>query len=478
MGREDRRCEVVRLYGVGVPVPEIAEMVGLVSAVRVYEILGEAGHAAGVRYGPRPRVDDAVVIAAFGAHGTIKQAAAAVGISQEKARKILVAAGLVSAAPRRYRRARRLVRAPWGRNQAGVPAVDSAVSQQISAIKATMSKQVSSCTLPAGSRFLTLSDRLRISDLRGRGWSMADIATAIGKNKSTVSRELSNNCVDGEYLPHVADELAARKRRRPRLGKLHSQVNQRLHDFVTAMLADRFSPQQIAGRLLREFPDDESMHISHEAIYQSLFIQGRGNLKVEVKQALRTGRAHRQIPGQRHKQDRFTNPMVMIADRPAEVADRAIPGHWEGDLICGTGNRSAIGTLVERSTRFVMLLHLPDGHTADRVRDAIIAALGHLPEHLARSLTWDQGSEMARHAEISETVQVYFCDPASPWQRGSNENTNGLLRQFFPKGTDLNVHDVNELARVADLLNRRPRATLDFATPAEMFNELLSKSAS
>jgi IS30 family transposase len=226
-----------------------------------------------------------------------------------------------------------------------------------------------------------------------------------------------------------------------------------------------------------DYPDDESMRVSHETIYQALYFQTRGGLKRELQHALRTGRTRRkpQRPAD-ERRHRFVDPMVMISDRPAEVADRAVPGHWEGDLILGGGNRSAIGTLVERTTRYTMLLHLPNGHGAEQVRDALIATVSTLPEHLRGSLTWDQGAEMARHKQFAMVTDmaVYFCDPASPWQRGSNENTNGLLRQYFPKGTDLSVHALEDLEHVAQELNGRPRKTLGWETPAERLRDLLT----
>lgn len=219
------------------------------------------------------------------------------------------------------------------------------------------------------------------------------------------------------------------------------------------------------------------MQISPETIYQALYVQGRGELRRELSRCLRTGRAVRKPqrqPGQRRS--RFVDPMLMISERPAEIEDRAVPGHWEGDLIVGPGHASAIGTLVERSTRFVLLVHLPDNHTGESVRDGLIAAMQSMPQQLRRSLTWDQGTEMARHREfsIATDMPVYFCDPASPWQRGSNENTNGLLRQFFPKGQDLRRFTADNLREVAHLMNTRPRKTLGWETPAERLATLLN----
>jgi transposase, IS30 family len=242
------------------------------------------------------------------------------------------------------------------------------------------------------------------------------------------------------------------------------------------MLEQRWSPQQIARRLKREYPDEPEMWVSHETIYQSLFVQGRGSLRKELHRCLRSGRATRRPRNRRANGAGHIPNMVMISERPAEVEDRAVPGHWEGDLIMGSSNRSAIGTLVERNTRYVELLHLPNGHTAAEVRDAMTAKICQLPEHLRRSVTWDQGTEMSQHVEFTvETgVQIYFCDPHSPWQRGSNENTNGLLRQYFPKGTDLSVHTAEHLDAVAAQLNGRPRQTLDWMKPSEKLAELIA----
>ncbi|PJG49977.1 IS30 family transposase, partial [Bradyrhizobium forestalis] len=259
--------------------------------------------------------------------------------------------------------------------------------------------------------------------------------------------------------------------------------------------ARAWSPEQISRRLRLDFPEDETMRISHEAIYQALYVQGRGALRRELTACLRTGRVLRVPRARTRKQGRpFVSPEIMISQRPAEVADRAVPGHWEGDLIVGLGS-SAIGTLVERTTRFTLLLHLPRmaghgqevrvkngpalaGHGAEAVRDAITRAIVTLPEQLRRSLTWDQGAELAQHArlKIDAGLQVYFCDPHSPWQRGTNENTNGLLRQYFPKGTDLSVHKPDDLEAVALALNTRPRKTLGWKTPAETLDELLRVS--
>jgi IS30 family transposase len=288
-----------------------------------------------------------------------------------------------------------------------------------------------------------------------------------------VSREVLAHSVEGVYLPYQADQAAAAARARPKQSKL--VVNQDLREAVKGGLSRRLSPEQISHRLRRDFPDDESMRVSHETIYQALYFQARGGLKREVAQALRSGRTRRKphrAPDQRTH--RFVDPMIMISDRP-DIEDRAVPGHWEGDLIMGEGNKTAIATLVERATRYTMLVHLPDGHTAEAVRDGLITTISTLPTHLRGSLTWDQGAEMARHKQFSMATDmaVYFCDPASPWQRGTNENTNGLLRQYFPKGTDLSVFGPEDLEHVAQQLNGRPRKTLSWDTPAERLRDLL-----
>ena len=378
---------------------------------------------------------------------------------------------------------------------------------------------------PLSGRYLSFAEREEIALLRATGCGVREIARQLGRSPSTLSRELRRNAATRggrlEYRASTAQWHADQRARRPKPAKL--AVDARLRAYVQDRLSgmvqrpdgsavagprvlwvgrrhgrrkDRrwgkaWSPEQISARLRLDFPDDASMRVSHEAIYQSLYVQGRGALRRELSACLRTGRALR-VPraraGSRGKG--FITQEVMISQRPAEAADRAVPGHWEGDLILGLGS-SAIGTLVERSSRFTMLLHLPPmpeqgprvhngpalaGHGAEAVRDAIARAIVTLPEQLRRSLTWDQGAEMAQHAQlrIQAGLPVYFCDPQSPWQRGSNENTNGLLRQYFPRGTDLARHGAEDLAAVANALNGRPRKTLDWRTPAEALNEYLS----
>ncbi|MCC8250167.1 IS30 family transposase [Saccharothrix sp. NEAU-S10] len=326
-------------------------------------------------------------------------------------------------------------------------------------------------------RFLSQDERLRIADLVRGGAGVRTIARELDRAPSTISRELRRNShsASGHYGPHVAQDRADKRRRRPKPGKLAAAPE--LRRVVQAGLDRRWSPEQIVRRLRRDFPDRPEMHVTHETIYQALYVQGRGELRRELTRALRTGRAmrrpHRQSAA---RQPRMSSNMVMISERPAEVADRAVPGHWEGDLIIGRESKSAIGTLVERATRFTLLVHLPHGRTPDKVRDALVETMRGLPVHLRRSLTWDQGSEMHLHHEftLATDVPVYFCDPRSPWQRGSNENTNGLLRQYFPKATELSPHDREHLTAVAAELNGRPRKTLGWDTPAERFATLLA----
>ncbi|MCX5192709.1 IS30 family transposase [Streptomyces sp. NBC_00249] len=330
---------------------------------------------------------------------------------------------------------------------------------------------------PVSSRYLCEADRIHIADRLREKATIRAIAAELGRSPSTVSREVRRNRHpgSGQYRPHAVQARADARRPRPKPSK--TGRNPELRAAVQAGLDQRWSPEQICQALRRTFPDRPEMHVVHETVYQALYVQGRGELRRELAGALRSGRARRRPQRQANsRQPRFTDPMVMISERPAEAADRAVPGHWEGDLIIGKDGSSAIGTLVERATRYVMLLHLPDGRSAEHVRDALIATVQALPSHLKRSLTWDQGSEMASHRSFTTAtdVPVYFCDPASPWQRGSNENTNGLLRQYFPKGTNLAVHTRDRLDAVAAQLNGRPRKTLDWETPAERLHKLLA----
>jgi IS30 family transposase len=370
------------------------------------------------------------------------------------------------------------------------------------------------------------AEREELALLHAQGHGVREIARRLGRAASTISRELRRNAATRggglEYRATTAQWHADRAAQRSKPAKLvvnpalRRYVQERLEGVIVAPSGERvpgpevawkgrrrgrrqhrrwaraWSPEQIAHRLPLDFPEDPSMRISHEAIYQALYVQGRGALKRELTACLRTGRALR-VPRERTRGrgGSFAEPELLISQRPAEAADRAVPGHWEGDLILGLGS-SSIATLVERTTRFTLLLHLPPmaghaagervkngpalaGHGAEAVRDAIARAIGTLPEQLRRSLTWDQGAEMAQHARlrIDTGLEVYFCDPRSPWQRGTNENTNGLLRQYFPKGTNLGAHSATDLAAVALALNTRPRKTLGWRTPAEALDEFL-----
>ena len=325
---------------------------------------------------------------------------------------------------------------------------------------------------------LSKAEREEISRGLARGEGFRAIGRAISRPHTTVSREVNRNGGPKRYRAQAADEAAWGRARRPKHAKLH--LNPKLRAVVEEKLCLKWSPQQISRWLRRTYPDHEAMQVSHETIYLSLFVQGRGALRRELAACLRRGRHTRHPRAQRPKhQGQGKIPgRVMISERPAEVEDRAVPGHWEGDLIIGKDSGSAIGTLVERSTRYTLLVHLPGDHTAETVRDALAATVSTLPSHLARSLTWDQGAEMAAHSAftIATGIPVYFCDPHSPWQRGSNENTNGLLRQYFPKGTSLAAHSPGHLAAVAAELNGRPRKTLGWETPAERFAKLLAEA--
>ena len=321
---------------------------------------------------------------------------------------------------------------------------------------------------PQSALRLSLPEREEISRGLLAGETCHQIAARLNRSPSTVSREVAAGGRRDRYRAWEAEERARRQVRRPKRAKLASSP--RLRCEVERCLKLRWSPQQIAARLIIDFPDDAEMRVSHETIYQSLFVQGRGALRRELTRCLRTGRAQRRPRGRTHGGGHLLN-MVLISERPAGVADRAVPGHWEGDLILGKGSLSAVGTLVERQTRFVMLLNLSKGRLASHVRDALAEKICKLPEHLRQSLTWDRGKEMGEHRQftIDTGVQVYFCDPRSPWQRATNENSNGLLRQYFPKGMDLSVYDQAQLDAIAAELNGRPRQTLNWMTPSEAF---------
>jgi IS30 family transposase len=333
---------------------------------------------------------------------------------------------------------------------------------------------------PAKGRYLSLAEREEIAIGVAAGLSAAVIGAGLGRDRSTIWREIARNGVirwPASYRAVPAQAKAEKRATRPKTSRLARCP--KLAARVQTDLKLEWSPEQICRRLVKDFPDDPEMRVSHETIYQALFVQGRGGLKRELAACLRTGRALRKPRRAVGVRQGVIVDKVMISERPGEVADRMVPGHWEGDLITGAHNKTAIGTLVERTTRFTLLLHLPVDHGAVAVRDAIAAAILTLPAQLRQTLTWDQGSELAGHAQlkIDTDLDIYFCDPHSPWQRGTNENTNGLLRQYFPKGTDLSVHSAAELTRVAARLNGRPRKTLDWATPAEALNALLSQAA-
>lgn len=328
-------------------------------------------------------------------------------------------------------------------------------------------------------RYLGQEERIQIADRLRLGDGIRAIARLLNRDPATISREIRRNTnpLTGCYEPYHAQQSSADRLKRPRPRK--AGPGTRLWAEILTGLGKNWSPEQISNRLRHDFPDNEDMHASVETIYQAIYLQARGALKDELKRAMRQGRARRRPRVATGRRPRFRDPMVMISERPAEVEDRAIPGHWEGDLITGSANRSAIGTLVERTTRFTILLHLPDGHDAGQVQQAIVRKMQDLPRLLRNSLTWDQGPELALHKQIGARLdmQVYFCDPHSPWQRGTNENTNGLLRQYFPKGTDLSEYPEAYLDAVAEELNDRPRKTLGYMKPSEKILELLEAAS-
>jgi len=322
---------------------------------------------------------------------------------------------------------------------------------------------------------LSLREREEISLGLTAGESLRSIGRRLTRAPSTISREVAWSGSRVAYRAWRADTEAMERGRRPKVCKLARDA--RLRREVARGLWALWSPQQIAARLIRDYPDDLSMRVSHETIYRTLFVQGRGALRKELTACLRSGRAQRRprLRLERSGAGRLRNA-VLISDRPAEVEDRAVPGHWEGDLLIGKEGRSAIGVLVERSSRFVMLLHLPHGRTAEDVRVALTRQVSKLPTELRRTLTWDQGKEMAEHVRFSmdTDMQVYFCDPHSPWQRGSGENTNGLLRQYFPSTADFRQHSAAHLNAVARQLNSRPRQTLGWMKPSEIFSRTVA----
>jgi IS30 family transposase len=327
---------------------------------------------------------------------------------------------------------------------------------------------------PAPGR-LTVDDRVEIAVGLATGESFCAIARRLDRAPSTISREVGANGGRDHYRPWAAYLRAKERARRPKPTKLASSPA--LLGDVIEGLQKFWSPEEIAQRLRLDHPDDPMRQVSHETIYQSLFVQGRGELRRELARCLRSGRAHRRPQGRVNTQGMIPG-MVNISQRPPEVQDKAVPGHWEGDLIMGKNNRSAVGTLVERATRFVLLLHLGEGKDASSVQQAMQRAIATLPEKLVKTITWDQGPEMARHLDftVATNIPVYFCDPHSPWQRGANENTNGLLRQYMPKGTDLSKYAPEDLDWIAWSLNDRPRKTLGYLKPSEKLAEFLAQT--
>lgn len=327
-------------------------------------------------------------------------------------------------------------------------------------------------------RYVSLLERERLQDLHRSGLSIRTIAAELNRSPSTISRELRRNTISVRgYLPHTAHRLSVTRRSRPRQPKLVANIE--LRELVRRRLGKKWSPQQISNRLAKDFPDAPHMRVSTETIYQAIYVHARGELKRELAKQLRLGRAARKPrKAADARRPRFVDAMLPITERPPDVETRQVPGHWEGDLIIGAAAGSAIATLVERSSRYVMLAHLGRERSADAVRDSLINTVRQMPAALRGTLTWDQGAEMAEHRAITiaTDMQVYFCEPGSPWQRGTNENTNGLLRQYFPRGTDLSQHTVEHLQAVADELNDRPRKALDWDSPAERIAALLNAS--
>jgi IS30 family transposase len=370
----------------------------------------------------------------------------------------------------------------WGMREAGVPV--KRIAKHLGRQNSSLRKFIAD----AGGRRpsarerselrLSLEEREEISRGLAAGLSIRMIAHGMGRWASTICREVNANGGRTKYRALQADRGAQRRALRPKQAKL-AQCR-RLRNVVERKLEDRWSPQQISGWLAEQYPYDPEMQVSHETIYQSLFVQSRGALRKELHSCLRSGRAMRRAKAYTKGgtgQGQIRN-MVMISQRPAEVADRAVPGHWEGDLVFGK-KMTSIGTLVERHSRYVILLKLPNGHGAEAVRKAMTKRILTLPAQLRRSITWDQGKEMAEHAQftVDTGVQIYFCDPKSPWQRGSNENTNGLLRQYLPKSADLSQCTQRELDAIARSLNTRPRQTLGWMTPSQAFANAVATTA-
>jgi len=357
-----------------------------------------------------------------------------------------------------------------GRSQREISRLTSVSIGSVKRVLRPLGGMLSAALVESVGGRLSIDDRFEIYEGRKAGETMEAIGVRIGRHPSSVCRELQR-CA-GRYRPIDAHRRAVAASRRPKPTKLDA------HPVLCAAVEDGlkvlWSPEQISRVLAELFPGDPTMNISHETIYKSLYVQGRGELRRELASCLRTGRAIRRQQHRSAPAGKIAG-MINISERPAEIEDRAVPGHWEGDLIIGAGGHSAVGTLVERTSRFVILFALPDGRGADAVSAAMTAAIIDLPEHLRRSITWDQGSEMAGHQRfrVDTGIDIYFCDPHSPWQRGSNENTNGLLRQYLPKSTDLCIHNQADLDAIAASLNQRPRKSLGWATPANLLNLLL-----
>jgi IS30 family transposase len=416
-------------------------------------------------------------------------AATVAGVSGSTGRQWAQDVGYRSSPRERGRKYPKSVRESfWAATRSGATPLEAAVSagvsehtgrywvQQAGYVPRTSAPGESEPDTALLARSMSFVERCRLEELFEAGCSPARAAVLLGRNRSTLGREARRGATGSGYRARVGQDVADTHTKRPKARKL--DANPALLAEVLRRLTQRHSPEQIAGRLREEFPDDPEMWVSHETIYQAMYVQPRGELAKQVKTALRTGRTRRKPQGRNEidEHHRFRAGMVNISERPAEADDRAIPGHWEGDLIIGANSSSAIGTLVERTTGFVMLLHLPGDHTAATLAEAMTAKIPQIPEVLCRSLTWDQGSEMALHTTITEAtgLPIYFCDPHSPWQRGTNENTNGLLRQYFPKGTDLSFHGPGILDNVAAELNARPRKRHRWRTPAEELDRLLS----
>jgi transposase, IS30 family len=375
------------------------------------------------------------------------------------------------------------VRALWQARRMGLSIEQ--IAEQIDSNRMTVGRYVKSTGGIAPERWkdpdrlLTLEERFRIKELLVEGCSLRQIARVLGRSPSTISREVKAGGMGqatrrSQYSPTTGQRRAWIKRRRPKSLKIPS--NPRLRALVQAGLEQKLSPEQIVGRLRREHPNEPELHVSHETIYKTIYLQARGQLKRDLQALTRTGRTIRRAQRSGHERRGRITGMTSIWDRPTEALDRHVPGHWEGDLIVGKNGASAIATIVERHSNYLILIRLdPDKNRVEATTEGLIAKLAGLPEVLKGSLTWDQGTEMARHVEIATMtgIDVYFADPHSPWQRATNENTNGLLRQYFPKGTDLSVYDQDDLDYVADQMNRRPRKRLEFATPYETMQETL-----